>query len=206
MAAEVIDCPACRNQVRVPESLLGQPVRCPQCQSYFTAPTKDADGNLGEAKLLPDPPPQSAAAQPVAGASSLFIPGVFLLLVGITGTIVNGYQASQWITDPEAATKNRFERLEQFAKMTQQNFDPEIAKRVVELQQPVEIAVFLISLLPIFGAIAILTTRLWGLAVLGSFIAIINLGNCCCLIGLPAGILCLIRLFDPEIRPLFTRR
>ena len=55
MPAEIIPCPACRHDVRVPESLFGQPVRCPACKAYFVAPTRDAHGILGNAELLADP-------------------------------------------------------------------------------------------------------------------------------------------------------
>jgi predicted Zn finger-like uncharacterized protein len=33
----VISCPACTKQLRVPETLLGKSVRCPNCQNTFTA-------------------------------------------------------------------------------------------------------------------------------------------------------------------------
>src|SRR5437870_5260016 len=37
-----ISCPSCRRQLRVPDDLLGKTVRCPGCQSTFTAEDPDA--------------------------------------------------------------------------------------------------------------------------------------------------------------------
>ena len=34
--AHIINCPACRLQLQVPEELVGQPVKCPTCSAMFT--------------------------------------------------------------------------------------------------------------------------------------------------------------------------
>jgi predicted Zn finger-like uncharacterized protein len=51
MAAELISCPHCQKKLRVPENLLGQPVKCPTCSQVFTADPKAASG---------EPPPEPA--------------------------------------------------------------------------------------------------------------------------------------------------
>ncbi len=97
MASEVIPCPACRHDVRVPESLFGQPVRCPSCKAYFTAPTRDSQGILGSAELLPGAPVPEVLAvgsDLSTAKASLFVPSLLLLLVGVIGTTVNGTMAA----------------------------------------------------------------------------------------------------------------
>jgi len=51
---EVVACPSCQRQLSVPESLLGQLVRCPACQTTFTA----------EAGAPPAPPPPPREDRP----------------------------------------------------------------------------------------------------------------------------------------------
>jgi hypothetical protein len=38
-----INCPSCKNPVRVPEELLGRRVQCPRCQSKFVAEADDEE-------------------------------------------------------------------------------------------------------------------------------------------------------------------
>lgn len=40
--AQLVDCPSCRSQLRVPDELLGQTVQCPSCQTTFPAPAEAA--------------------------------------------------------------------------------------------------------------------------------------------------------------------
>jgi hypothetical protein len=43
----------------------------------------------------------------------------------------------------------------------------------------------------------------WGLAVAGSCVAMINLGSCCCVLGIPVGLWSLSVLFTPDIMTMF---
>jgi predicted Zn finger-like uncharacterized protein len=54
--SDTISCPSCRRTLRVPESLLGQLVKCPTCQHAFTAALEDAPPPRKEA--APPPPPR----------------------------------------------------------------------------------------------------------------------------------------------------
>jgi hypothetical protein len=212
MSSEVIFCPSCRHSVRVPESLLGEAVRCPSCKSYFTAPTRDAEGHLGEAQLLADPPTfdsdredAESERRPSRKARSLKLPAAFLLLIGILGSAVNGYEAYQAISDPELVKRQAVEAQKMIAQMLKIEFKEEDAKQASNLLPIVKIVFFCVSLIPLFGALSMLATRFLPLAFLGSFVAIINPANCICLLGAPVGIYCLIKLFDPDIRSLFRR-
>ena len=52
----VVTCPACQQKARVPESMLGQPVKCPACGATFGAPGEPPATELA-ASPTPEPPP-----------------------------------------------------------------------------------------------------------------------------------------------------
>jgi hypothetical protein len=59
-------CPHCRQQVSVPENLVGQTVRCPRCQATFVATVGDQGQQAG-----PEPAPTTDfQAEPVATGPS----------------------------------------------------------------------------------------------------------------------------------------
>jgi len=206
MASEVIPCPACGHSVRVPDSLFGQPVRCPACKAYFTAPVRDADGHLGAAQLLAEPPPTVMAAargRAVPKEGALFAPGVCLLFVGILGVAVNGVQTWQTFDDPQGTRQRMIDVQKQFAGITKQEFDEKMANEVADSVPTITAIVFGISIVVLAGSICILRRKLYWLAVAGSVLAIFNIGNACCLVGAPIGIYCLVKLLDPDNRALF---
>jgi predicted Zn finger-like uncharacterized protein len=55
-----ITCPDCQRTLRVPESLLGQAVKCPSCAHVFTAPNHAED----EAPRFPTPPSERLSSRP----------------------------------------------------------------------------------------------------------------------------------------------
>src|SRR5947209_2382898 len=61
-----ISCPSCLRQLRVPDDLLGKTVRCPSCQSTFTATASESPamppGPADEG--LPPPSPREAWGGP----------------------------------------------------------------------------------------------------------------------------------------------
>jgi hypothetical protein len=60
-----------------------------------------------------------------------------------------------------------------------------------------------IDVLIVLGGIAMLTRRLYSVAVLASVLAMINIDGCCCLLGLPVGIWSLLVLMRPEVSAAF---
>ena len=111
MNSEVILCPGCQHTAQVPESLFGQTVRCRECRCYFTAPSRKSDGTMTAAVLLPEPPAVGRTnvqtRKPPFSKSPLFIPALFLLLVGVIGSLVNLAMAMQWFISPEGTIENR---------------------------------------------------------------------------------------------------
>jgi predicted Zn finger-like uncharacterized protein len=66
---EVIACPLCKRQLRVPDGVLGQAVKCPSCQSTFTAalpsvsprrPDPEDTGDIYQLREDLDDPPRSS--------------------------------------------------------------------------------------------------------------------------------------------------
>lgn len=203
MNSELIECPACKHALRVPENLFGKTVRCPECKAHFTAPTRDAEGKLGQPVLLP--PPVTIPVPKRLADSPMFVPALLLVLVSTIGSLVNGYQTVVLFTDRDTAERAIGWLFESAAKATQQEISKEgfeIGMRFAPIAFPIVFAMNLISLL---GGIAMLFHRYRWLAILGCVLAMINFANCCCLIGLPAGGYCMIKLIDPDLAPLFQR-
>ena len=121
MNSELIECPACKHALRVPENLFGKTVRCPECKAHFTAPSRDAEGRLGTPILLPQPaaPAQPAGKMVRSWDSPLFVPAMFLILVSFIGSLVNGYQTVTLFTDPERAERAIGWLAEQTFRFTQ---------------------------------------------------------------------------------------
>jgi len=163
---------------------------------------------MGEPELMPEPPvlpvdDETGFTRPPVSPSSLQVPGLFLLLVGFIGTIVNGYTSINALADPEATQARIDNMAKEIAKLTNQQIP---AARIDDPgTKAMFVAVGVISIIPILGAVAMLRVRFWGLAIFGSIIAMINFANCCCLIGMPVGVYCLIKLLDPDVRSLFAR-
>ena len=60
-----------------------------------------------------------------------------------------------------------------------------------------------ISLVVLIASIQMMRLRGHGLAVAGSVLAMLNLGNLCCILGLPFGIWSLVVLMRPDVRNAF---
>jgi predicted Zn finger-like uncharacterized protein len=59
---ELVNCPHCEKKLRVPDNLIGQPVKCPTCGKTFTATAASAAAPPPEEK----PAPRPAARRPPA--------------------------------------------------------------------------------------------------------------------------------------------
>ena len=54
-------------------------------------------------------------------------------------------------------------------------------------------------------AIMMIRMKSWGASLTGSILSIINIGNCCCILGLPVGIWGIIVLTQPKVKDAFHR-
>jgi predicted Zn finger-like uncharacterized protein len=64
--SRIIRCPSCERRVRVPDNLLGKSVRCPRCETIFTAEEEEAEPRADHAGEEPAPeeeaPPRRRSA------------------------------------------------------------------------------------------------------------------------------------------------
>src|SRR5262245_225962 len=85
-----ITCPGCRQPLHVPAAAVGQAAHCPHCRTPFRLPAK-ADGSPGTPELVRRLPSRPR---------NLFLPGFALLMLGLAGTLVNGYLAVRMAVQP----------------------------------------------------------------------------------------------------------
>ena len=89
--------------------------------------------------------------------------------------------------------------------------DPAAPEFVRQMQQgavgPVATAIqgacLLVNLFIIISGVQMMRLN-WGMAVTGSVLAMINVGSCCCVIGIPVGIWSLMVLMSPNTISIFT--
>jgi hypothetical protein len=55
----------------------------------------------------------------------------------------------------------------------------------------------------IFASVQMLRMQMWGFALAGAIMSMINCFNCCCLLGLPFGIWALVILLNEEVKAAF---
>ncbi|OAI41045.1 hypothetical protein AYO40_03945 [Planctomycetaceae bacterium SCGC AG-212-D15] len=63
--AEIVSCPSCQRQLRVPEQLLNQRVKCPSCGTLFDASSPAPPEPATVASVPPPPPPPPPEPAPV---------------------------------------------------------------------------------------------------------------------------------------------
>jgi hypothetical protein len=59
------------------------------------------------------------------------------------------------------------------------------------------------SVIVVVGAIMMMRLQMWGLALTAAIVAMVNIGNCCCLLGLPFGIWSLVVLCKEDVKSAF---
>ncbi len=209
MRVEIIYCPACQHKLRIPGDLMGQPVQCPSCQTEFVAPPPPPEGErTGEATTARRPDEARAYRDhPDDGytgdrrhrdnKSNLFVTMAAIALIGVgaLSLAVNTYKimlSPQEIQDMAKSMEKMFPALPaQDQQAAPRNF----------LIGTIVFGVF--AMISLLGGIAMLFRRVFPVAVIGSVLAIINISECCCLLGAPVGIACLVLLFQPPVRASF---
>ena len=227
MAEVILNCPQCQRQLRVTEDLLGRPVKCPACGLTFSVPAGSTEAQvLTPAPVTPagpPPPPRPEPGYPTGGyqepqyqqpapghwdyhqsqrerAKSLMLPpAICLLITGILGTLINLGQVA-YAAIPKPAPPVHQGEPKDFRELIQ---------RAVEDSQSgpgmmISGGIFaLVSLLVVLAAIQALRMRSYGFAMAGNILAMINIGQCCCILGLPFGIWGLVALARPEVKSAF---
>ncbi len=222
MAEETIYCPSCNQKVRVPVELLGQPVQCPLCKLVFTAPVRGPAAAPGEPPVVmpaPVPPPGTPAPPPGEPADlhetvlmRIRPAASALLLTGILGWLLSAW--SVYVTKASGvagAEQQREKTLELLRKMPpsefvegmKEQFEGTTPETLYESNLTIGLVFTVVSAGVVIGAIQMLRLRMYWLAVFGSFLAMVNMMNCCCVLGFPVGTWSLSVLLRPEVRRAF---
>jgi len=213
MAIESIYCPACNNKLRVPDELMGQQVQCPKCQAMFTAPPPPPAPTAMSTDRPGAPPQRMPADSDDLGydddrwdyerrrrtGPNPVPPGVCMIVVSILGLLVNTFDIVLMGFFPQ-----------EFKKMLANN--PLIAAGggapggadFTTIKLAGSAICLFISFVILAGGISMMRRRLWGLSIAACFLAIFNLNEFCCVLGLPVAIWGLIVLFNEETKRSFS--
>jgi hypothetical protein len=224
---EVVTCPQCERQLRVPDELVGQRVKCPTCGSNFTAtvsgtaamqpesqgdlPREPQEALIGEtSRNEPDHHRNFELNQGANLASEelrrrarnkLIIPAIFLIILGALGILLYGAYAFRAVTVA----------LPPMEELVKQN--PNFKGKEAELESYLKIiwgpvgaawaGLFaFLNLMMVIAGIAMLAGRARWLAILGSVLGVVNI-SCCCIFALPFGLWSLIVLFNEDVKNSF---
>jgi DNA-directed RNA polymerase subunit RPC12/RpoP len=211
MADELIRCPSCNNELRLPRELLGQTVECPQCGSRFGAP---APSRAPVVRTVGESTPaysgeMDAAAQ--RASQSLRAPAIALIITSILsmGADVLGLVSAAGVhADPNAFHAGMQKSLNDNPDLTpdqrqwiEQNFTAEAVASNTSICCGIQLVVNLAVLL---GAVQMLRQRFYGFAVLASILALNPVNAPICLVQLPFGLWALIVLLDSNVRRSFS--
>jgi predicted Zn finger-like uncharacterized protein len=205
------NCPGCGTKVRVPESLLGKSVKCPKCQSVFTAespepgfeevvedeprprrprrpaPVDDYDDDQGddyEARPRPRRGGRRRAADAVRG------PAIALMVVGGLGFALALLNFVMIL----AGKGQVFDVRNQGPGMAANDMrGVQIAASILPLSWGI--------IVPL-GAFKLMNLQSYGLAMTGVIFAMLPC-NGCCILGLPFGIWALVAMNRPEVKAAF---
>jgi predicted Zn finger-like uncharacterized protein len=227
----ITQCPSCSRKLNVPEDLLGKNVRCPSCGTTFMA--NEAPGGpqpRPPARPAPPSPPEEeerVASEPrrprprlededydreplrydedyddrprrrrgPEALSRLKAPAICLMVTASLGLLLGLFNTIMAVAVPAPPPPKAGAQEDIVASMQRSAHGP-----VAAVMQGV---FTILSAAEIFGAIAMLMGRMYGLAITTSILAMINFGSCCCLLGIPFGIWALVVLLQPDVKNAF---
>ena len=211
MADDLIHCPSCGFQLRLPTELYGSAVECPQCHSRFTAPAPAVRPTADR----PPPGREYDAAVPADDGlhdylppdrgNPLMAPAIALLIVSLAAACIWGYSTLIWVT-------LQHDQVQFDAMMDQAiNKNPQIrpedraaARQMMTQSRDIIPAVCgvlcAMSIVTILGAVMMLARKAYWLAMIGCIAALNPINLPCCLLQLPFGIWGLIALLGESGR------
>lgn len=194
-----VQCPNCNRTLGVPDNLIGKKVKCPSCQTIFTAEEPGASPP-------PPPPPmeEEAPARPsrrreradedgerrsdggvAAIRAKVNAPAIALLVQAILGIVACLIGTCSGIVQANG-----------------QGVDKDVVP-ILYASSCISFLSILLCVVTILGAIKMRALQSYGLAVAGSITAMFVLPGCCCLLGIGFGIWSLIVLNNPEVKAAF---
>ena len=210
MADELIRCPSCNHELRLPRELFGQPVECPQCGNRFSAPAA-----TGAPVVRPAQPnyagfdgsgPQLPSVRP-----SVRAPAIALVIMSIIGLGFGGYglfTASAIQANPKLFEKEMTEQLDQHPDLKPDQrarmlefFSAESFSGKLRMCCGIDVAT---NVLALIGGICMLRMRGYSLALLGSIAALNPVNIPACLLQFPFGLWALIVLLNANARRILS--
>jgi len=208
MADDLIQCPSCGFQLRLPGEHYGQTVECPQCHAQFTAPSpavqpagvRPPPGREYDANPRPFAGDLPAPSNRARAASAVKAPAIIMLVLSVFMTLASVYGAAT----AESSMKDMKE-LEENKDLPQQWRDA--IKQYNEIMTPglivgTNLAVGVLSLIILFGSIQMLRLKMRWLAIVAMILGLIPVGACCC-VQTPIAIWGLVVLMRADVRDSF---
>ena len=127
------------------------------------------------------------AAKVQAPAIALIVFGSLCLLASVYG-MVNALVSNPPPLPPDSP---------EFVRTMSQNTVGPVAATIQGFFIPV-------ALFILFGAIQMLRLKTWGVALAASIVSMLNVGSCCCVLGLPLGIWALVILLSQDVKHAFA--
>lgn len=226
---EQIRCPSCNATLRVPDTLLGKNVKCPKCQTTFTAatdaPEEPEEGIVHEpapaARRRPAPPAEEdeEEAPPeeeyeeedrprrrrkrgrrgAAAASAVTGPAISLMIVGGLGILMAIIYLVMQLLNIDFS-----------GQPPPRAGDPSFSAGYQAGQRIGKASGYVWGTLGVFwgvillvGAVRMKQLKNFGLAMTTCILALLPC-NCCCILGLPFGIWGLVVLNKPEVKESFS--
>lgn len=223
MPDQLIHCPQCQRQLRVPDELMGRLVKCPTCATMFTVgagnvppPVPPAPVPVEGYAVQQDDanvPPPRPRRQPVndpdnyyeedirdRARAAVIAPAICLIITGALGLASNALALTMNLLRGKEAALAEVKNMNLFK---QQGMDRNTLETSWVLSLVMMGGCALISLLVVLGAIQLLRLRTYGLAMAGCIAGMFACYPGCCLLNIPFGIWALVMLARPEVKDAF---
>ena len=200
-------CQECGKHYLAKDEQAGLRVRCPagHIMQVPAAAASEAPFNFDAAggdptQINPYASPGYSApvspTGPLASKGKVMAPAIALIVIGTLG-VCGAIFSCVWsmVAEPPPIDPNAPPIVQQFMQGG-------VGPLALAIQ-----AIFIgVNLVILAGAVQMLRFKAWSLALTSTILAMINIGNCCCLVGLPIGIWGLVILLQSDVKAAFLQQ
>jgi hypothetical protein len=138
--------------------------------------------------------PTGQYGRPPINTAKVQAPAIALIVVGGLGLLASIYSViNALVAAPPVFPPDTPDFVRQFA-----------SNSVGPLAAGIQLIFVLVAILILVGGIQMLRFKTWGLALTASILSMVNVGSCCCILGLPIGIWALIILLASDVQQQFA--